>query len=279
MRQIQQKFPKAKWATRYAVSDWDGLEEALRSSSPVAGVAFDYREEEHIAAHSHSKAQLIYAVQGTMTVSTVDGSWVLLPARAVWVPAFCVHSIRVHTAIQMRTLYFNPELPGLPKDCAVIGVSPFFRELILEMLKEPRGYRDGDRADHLAALVRMELSSVDVLPLHLPWPKDKVLRRICSAMRKNPTLRNGGELLAASIGVSKRTLERMFQKELGMTFLTWRTHLLLLEAQVRLARGHSSQRIAKALGYESQSAFIAMFKRYLQVPPMDYFSDSVQRVV
>jgi AraC-like DNA-binding protein/quercetin dioxygenase-like cupin family protein len=275
MRQDLRKPSTTKWTERHKFSDWDGLEESLRSPSPVSGVAFDYEEGEHIAAHSHSKSQLIYAVQGTMTVSTVDGSWVLLPARAVWVPASFNHSIRVHTAIQMRTLYLDPALPGLPKGCAVIAISPFFRELILELLKEPRIYQTGERADHIAALIRMELTSLDILPLHLPWPKNKSLRQLCAAMRKNPGLRNNGEVLADSIGVSKRTLERMFQKELGMTFSTWRTHLLLLEAQVRLAHGHSSQRIAKALGYESQSAFIAMFKRYLQVPPMDYFANTM----
>ena len=251
--------------------DWKGLEECLASRSPVAGVRFDYAEGEHIPSHSHHKSQLIYAIQGTMTVSTIDGSWVLLPARAVWVPANISHSIRVHTAIQMRTLYFDANLPELPKECAVIGISSFFRELILEILKEPRSYHAGNRADHLAALIRMELSAMPILPLHLPWPKDQRLRKICTSLRKHPNLRNSVELWADSIEVSRRTLERLFQKELGMTLSDWRTHLLLLEAQVSLAQGHSSARIARALGYESQSAFIAMFKKYFGVPPMDYF--------
>lgn len=252
--------------------DWEGLKECLRSTSPITAVAFDYKEGEHIRSHSHAKAQLIYAIQGTLTVSTGDGSWVLLPARAVWVPANVEHSIRAHTAIRMRTLFFNPELPDLPQTCAVVEVSNFFRELILELLKEPRSYRSEDRAHHLGSLIRMELSTVSILPLHLPWPKDKALRRICSSLQKNPSLQNNGEVLANSIQVSKRTLERMFRKELGMTFTDWRTHLLLLEAQVRLAQGQSSARISRALGYESQSAFIAMFKRYMGAAPRSHFS-------
>jgi quercetin dioxygenase-like cupin family protein len=50
---------------------------------PVAVLAYDYAAGDHVPAHDHPKAQLIYAVEGMMTVATHEGQWVLLPTRAV----------------------------------------------------------------------------------------------------------------------------------------------------------------------------------------------------
>ena len=72
--------------------------------------------------------------------------------------------------------------------------------------------------------------------------------------------------------MSSRTLARLFQRELGMSFLSWRTQLLLLEAQGRLAQGQSSSRIAQGLGYDSHAAFCAMFRKSLGVSPTQHLA-------
>ncbi len=45
----------------------------------------------------------------------------------------------------------------------------------------------------------------------------------------------------------------------------------LMEALTRLALGESVLAVSLELGYESQSAFSAMFRRILGVAPSDYF--------
>jgi AraC-like DNA-binding protein len=64
-----------------------------------------------------------------------------------------------------------------------------------------------------------------------------------------------------------RTLERLFQKETGMTFGKWRQQLRLLHALRLLAGGRSVTAVALEVGYDSTSAFIAMFKRTLGTTP------------
>jgi len=44
-----------------------------------------------------------------------------------------------------------------------------------------------------------------------------------------------------------------------------------MEALTRLALGESVLAVSLELGYESQSAFSAMFRRILGVAPSDYF--------
>jgi AraC-like DNA-binding protein/mannose-6-phosphate isomerase-like protein (cupin superfamily) len=246
------------------------LQECLQVDRPVAALAYDYAANDHVPVHEHSKAQLIYATEGTMMVTTREGRWVLLPTRAVWVPAKTRHSIRMRTAVRMRTLYFDETVTAPSNSCAVVEVSPLLRELILSMLQEPRSYEETGRGSHLAALIRDELRFTHTLPLHLPWPKDARLRRVCERMQRRPSLHESMDLRASEVAMSSRTLARLFRKELNMSFQEWRTQLLLLEAQVRLAQGQASSRIAASLGYDSHAAFCAMFRRSLGRSPTQH---------
>ena len=56
-----------------------------------------------------------------------------------------------------------------------------------------------------------------------------------------------------------------------MSFGAWRRQLRLLRALERLAAGEPVTTVALALGYDSTSAFIAMFRRNLGRTPGSYF--------
>jgi AraC-like DNA-binding protein len=243
------------------------LHQCLSVDRPVSALAYDYAANDHVPVHAHPKAQLIYAIEGTMTVTTQEGQWVLLPTRAVWVPGRMKHSIRMRSALRMRTLFFDATITSPGDSCAVVAVSPLLRELILGMLKEPRAYSQTGRASHLVALIRDELRFTKILPLHLPGTKEPRLRKVCEGMQRRPSQRDSMDYWAAEASISSRTLTRLFRQELNMSFQEWRTQLLLLEAQVRLAQGQTSSRIAKGLGYDSHAAFSAMFRKALGVPP------------
>ena len=77
--------------------------------------------------------------------------------------------------------------------------------------------------------------------------------------------------MARRVATSARTLERIFQEETGMTFGRWRQQLRLLQAMRLLAAGRPVTAVALEVGYDSPSAFIAMFKRTLGTTPHRYF--------
>ena len=62
-------------------------------------------------------------------------------------------------------------------------------------------------------------------------------------------------------------LARLFRDELGMGFQRWRQQVVLAHAMPMLARGVSVGRVAQASGYASESAFSAMFKSAMGLPP------------
>ena len=110
------------------------------------------------------------------------------------------------------------------------------------------------------------------MPLQLPSPRDVRARRVADALRRDPADARTLEALSGSAGASKRTLERVFAAETGMTFGTWRQQLRLLHATRLLAAGEKVTVAATEAGYESTSAFIAMFRRAMGTTPSRYFA-------
>ena len=58
-----------------------------------------------------------------------------------------------------------------------------------------------------------------------------------------------------------------------MTFGLWRQQARLLAALTRIAQGDAIAHISHDLGYDSQSAFIAMFRKAMGKTPSRYFND------
>ena len=66
--------------------------------------------------------------------------------------------------------------------------------------------------------------------------------------------------LAKQHAIARRTLERRFREETGMSFGMWRQKARLLDSIRLLAEGKSVTDAALESGYSSMSAFIAAFK-------------------
>jgi AraC-like DNA-binding protein len=76
---------------------------------------------------------------------------------------------------------------------------------------------------------------------------------------------------ADEVGASARTLARLFRSELGTNFTLWRQQMRLAHAAPLVARGYPLSRVAAELGYNSQSAFTAMFRRTFGMSPRRFF--------
>lgn len=237
----------------------------------VAAMPKDFADRFEIAPHRHARAQLIYATAGTMGVSTEEAVWVVPPQRALWMPAGVRHSIVMSGDVTMRTLYLRRDAAqGMPAACRVLPVSPLLRELIVRATELPMHYDERGAAGHVVALILDELHSGPSLPLHLPMPRDRRLHRLCSALLANPGDPRTLEDWAKRSGASPRTLARLFIGETGLTFGAWRQQARVLDAMGRLGGGQAVTDVALDLGYDSVSAFSAMFRRACGVSPSSY---------
>ena len=192
--------------------------------------------------------------------------------RAVWVPANVEHEIETAGSVSLRTLYLRPSLsPSLPTTCFVVHVSPLLRELILHTVRHGHLDEGVPAQERLAGVLVDQLLAIPALPLSLPLPRDVRARKIAALVRANPAGPGVLAVLARGSGTSLRTLERLFLKETGMSFGRWRQRARLLHALHRLAEGEPVTSVALDVGYDSTSAFIAMFKRELGTTPGRYY--------
>src|SRR5260370_36212935 len=72
-------------------------------------------------------------------------------------------------------------------------------------------------------------------------------------------------------GVARRTFMRAFSAQAGMSFGRWRQQARLFAALEMLAQRKSVTEVAIAVGYDSVSAFIEMFRTMLGTTPQTYF--------
>ncbi len=177
----------------------------------------------------------------------------------------------------MRTLYLAAGLAGdlsrnFSTGCRAVNVSPLLRELILHTIA--LGALDSAVPAHsrLIGILLDQLESILEIPLQLPRPVDERALRIANRLRDNPVDNSTLEHLAQSAGASARTIERLFRAETKMGFAEWRRRLRLLHALRQLAAGEPVTGVALDAGYDSTSAFIAMFRKHTGITPGRYYS-------
>ncbi|MGN6526210.1 MAG: AraC family transcriptional regulator [Burkholderiaceae bacterium] len=236
---------------------------------PVVALSDEYPAGFVDPPHRHERAQLLYAIAGVMAVATADGSFVIPPQRAVWIPAGVEHEVSCRSPVSVRTLYIRPS-EGLPTRCRVIEVSELMRALILEVMRLPAEYDERGREGLVVELLLKTIATLPVAPLHAPMPADPRVARICRELLADPARDDSLDDWAAATHMSRRTLTRLFRQETGMSLAGWRQHVRLLEAVARLACGEAVSKIAFEVGYDSPSAFTAVFQRVFGTAPSRY---------
>jgi AraC-like DNA-binding protein len=241
--------------------------------SAVTTLAHDYPAGYVIPLHFHDRDQLVYASRGVMTIRTGKGTWVVPPHRAVWIPAMIPHTITMSGLVAMRTLYPKPGLAtGMPRDCCVLNVSSLLRELILYGCTVGALKKTVQWQAHLVAVILHQLEIVQTIPLQLPHLSDLKLVRIARILIGDPRDSRTLAQLCRATGAGKRSVERSFQREAGMTFGKWRQQLRLMQGMRLLAEGATVTHAALESGYSTPSAFISMFRKALGITPRCYLS-------
>ncbi len=158
--------------------------------------------------------QLLYAVTGVMRVEAGAEVWVVPPHRALWLPDGERTRIVMHGRVAVRTLYLhNPFLPAadpLPRRRLAVDVAPLLRELVLHAVHHSPLQRG--RPDHrrIVEMIRDRLAEAPHAPLRLPAPADPRAAALADALAADPATSTSLARLAAGIGTSRRTLERLF---------------------------------------------------------------------
>lgn len=240
--------------------------------APVSVLATDQPARAAFPVHTHSGAQLIYAISGVMIVRSAASNWIVPTGRAVWVPGGVRHEIEIASDVQIRTVYVAAGArDDLPDQCRVILVSALLRELIVAAAGMRQTAGANGRNRRVLELILDEISIAEPLLLHVPMPRHPALATLCAELIARPSLVATLQGWARSANMHPRTFARTFQRETGMTHGSWCRHTRVLLSLPQIASGASILDVALEHGYDSPSAFTVMFSKILGVAPSEYF--------
>lgn len=253
------------------------------AARPVRAKVRQLSADTQVMPHSHPWAQVAISTRGVVRLTVAEGTYIVPPSRAVWIPPGVEHAVTMVEDADLRTLYFHQPRgrcgPGVARadeapwrQCRVLEMSDLLRALVCEM---PSGSDDDPplppevlhRERHLSALILEELRRASAVRLGVPLPRDKRLRHLCEAVLADPTRHETLADWARDTGASPRTVARLFQQELSTTFTRWRQQVLLAQAVALAAGRRPINQIAAELGYNSPSAFSAMVRRAVGMAP------------
>jgi len=224
-----------------------------------------------VGTHSHSWDQFTSAEEGVMRVISGGIAWIVPPRHGLWVPAGLEHDLVSYGALALRTLYFHPgTIPHRDVKCHAMEVSPLLQELVLHTVRRGRLRAVDPHESHCFDLLCDLIPIQRPASIQLPLPRDDRGQRVAQRLIDDPGARDEISKLASASGASRRTLERIFLAETGMTVGRWRRRLRILASLELLAEGTPVSLVANRIGYTSTSGFIARFKEVFGVTPSQY---------
>ena len=238
----------------------------------IAAAVFPMAPGSRFDWHTHDDHQLAWASTGVLTVLTVSATWLLPPTRALWIPAGLRHEVRASAATTMRPLYVRPARCSIHwREPTVVKAGQLLAEMVAYLSEESLDYARRTRAE---AVLEDLIEPVPAVTIDLRMPVDDRARAVAAGLVRDPADNRVLDTWGREVGASGRTLARAFVAETGMPFGRWRAMNRLRAALPALAAGQSVSAIARQVGYESPSAFVAAFRRELGTTPSAYFRGS-----
>ena len=263
------------------------------SERPVRAKCRLLEADTQVKPHRHPWGQLAISTTGTIRLTVAQGTYIVPPSRALWVPPGMEHAVTMVESADLRTLYFfqthgrcGPDVAETEeaawRQCRVLNASDLLRAVVRELPTLPDdslqlSAQDRAREHHLSELLLDQMRRASVVQLGVKLPQDKRLRLLCEDVLADPTRFETLEDWARDTGASPRTVARLFRQQLECSFTQWRQQVVLAHAVSLAARNWPIQRIAAELDY-SPSAFSAMVRRTVGMPPAQFFGMHTQNL-
>ncbi len=241
-----------------------------RLNAPVIGIAADVGKHDS-GMHHHEKGQLLFAPQGCMSFALDNALCILPPTKAVWIPPSTQHRAMMTNVVAYRSLYFDCSVFDCPHEITVIEVDALLKALIDKMALWAWD-KPEEETTKTTALFWEEFYAAKRHSFQLPLPSHRRLKPFREQLMQDSYLVPDLTSLANSIGASSKTITRLFKSETGMSYQDWKQQWRLLKAIELLSREMQVSDVGHQLGFSSDSAFIAFFKKQTGRTPLSFIN-------
>ncbi len=235
-----------------------------------SSTAICYQRGDVDPPHYHLEGQLLFATKGVMLVETEDNRWIIPPQRALWLPPLHIHSYSLLSDTELRAIYVSSSLIA---ECTnftksdqvhVITATSLVKELIAGLFTE-----DYNAPIHrkMALLLLEILSEAPPMAAELPMPRDERLFRVASDLMTSQHWEASLSDMADKANMSERTFSRLYMRDTGFSFRTWKQRARICASLDLLSNGVPIKQIAYQLGFSCPAAFSAAFRSIMGTTP------------
>ena len=251
----------------------------LRRGGRALGGSYLYEGDALITGwHSHEVHQIEYAIGGVVEVETASAHYLLPPQQAAWIPAGLEHQATMNPDVRTVAVMFDRALLSDGGDRArILAVSPLIREMMIYALRWPIDRAEGSAQEKAVSdaffrtLANLVAEALDhEAPLSLPTSENPIVAAAMAYTKEHLDSVTAAEV-GRAVSVSERTLRRLFQATLGLSWRTYLLHARMLRAMALLAGpGQSVQETSSAVGFDSLSSFTRAFTQFCGETPTTY---------
>lgn len=256
-----------------------GLTKRLPDIEEVPDGVFVMHEkfERFIDLHKHAKGQLSY-IEGGIAYITVNSQTYVVPSHYFfWIPVGIPHVLRVSLrATSICSIYFGLTAQDNDPFFNELGIYPA-SELLIQMIKftgkwsgEMIETKD-ERSVFLRAMLQVMVPQRELtVPIILPITEHEKLQKVLNYLAEDIGFPHTLHSVSDRFHTSARTLSRIFQSELKMSFLQYLKHLRIIKSIELLQKTNLSiSEIAEKVGYNTLGAFSNTFIEITNMRPSE----------
>lgn len=255
----------------------DILEQLIDSVDHHSGSILVVRQqtEQRLPSHQHDKAQLLLVYGGIAYLQTDEKDFYIPSNHYIWIPKNYAHNLMFNTQdLYIINIYFPGKSSGQFYDeLGIYPVSKLLSEMLAFSEKWHGDYFKGSWEFEFLTTLRNLLSKecLRKFSIQLPTTDDQRLNHIIDDLRNKLSENLTLEGTAKESGMSVRSLTRLFQAKLHITFIQYVKMLRIIRAMELIKDTDLNMtEIAYEIGYSNISAFSNNFLQLTNMRPSDF---------
>jgi len=243
--------------------------------NPDSILVMRQQTEQQLPSHQHDKAQLLLVYGGIAYLQTEQKDFYIPSNHYIWIPKNYPHNLMFNSQdLYIINIYFpGGNESGFYDELGIYPVSKLLSEMLSFSEKWQGDYDKNSFEFEFLLMLKKVLSKENLkkFSIQLPTTDDQRLNKITDSLRmrlnENLTLEDTAKLS----GMSVRSLTRLFQTKLRITFIQYIKMLRIIKAMELIKTNNLNMtEIAYEVGYSNISAFSNNFLQLTNMRPSEF---------
>lgn len=248
---------------------------SIVDQNPDSILVMRQQTEQRLPVHQHRKAQLLLVYGGIAYLQTGEKDFYIPSHHYIWIPKNYPHNLMFNTQdLYIINIYFpDKKADGFYDELGIYPVSNLLAEMLSFSEKWQGDYCKGSWEFEFLLTLKGVLAKENLkkFSIQLPTTDDKRLNAITDRFKNRLNENLSLDSIASQSGMSVRSLTRLFQTKLHITFVQYLKMLRIIRAMELIKDTDLNMtQIAYEIGYSNIAAFSNNFQQLTNMRPTEF---------